>query len=194
VYPTVAPSNGHTDETLPANHHAFQNGLSSIIGALLTHRLTVGLYKIKGVRRPHPLSQLWRKALLEIVAPLEALDPSLRVHNTLLAGEEGMALAAYLYTKLFLRRAGCKRIPARTGNDGVLVELGMYIFLHVLATCLRPNRINARLPLAVAAGSPFELHGTIRESIQRMVSAQAHIAPRTYAGTSLPDYYGASVN
>lgn len=105
-----------------------------------------------------------------------------------------MALAAYLYTKLFFRRASCKRISTRTGNDGVLVELGVYIFLHILVTCLRPSRVNTRLPPAVTTRSPFELHGTGFESIQCVVSAQAHIAPRPYASASLSDYYGASVN
>ena len=138
------------------------------------------------------MSPLWRNTLLEIVAPLEALDPPLCVHNTLLTGEEGMALAAHLYTELFFRRAGCERISTRTGNDGVLVELGVYIFLHILIT--RPSRVNARLPPAVTTRSPFELHGTIFESIQCVVSAQAHIAPRPYASASLSDYYGAGVN
>ena len=140
------------------------------------------------------MSPLCRNALLEVIAPLEALDPSLRIHNALLAGEEGMALAAYLYAKLLLRRTSRKRIPARTGNDGVLMELGMYVFLHLLVTCLHTNRVNAGLPLAVAAGGPFELHGAVRKGIQRVVSAQAHVAPGAYAGAPLSDYYGTCVN
>src|SRR5262249_38691538 len=66
---------------------------------------------------------------LLLVALAEALDSSRRVHQLLLAGEEGVALAADLDAQLLLGRAGRPGLAARVVDED-LVILGVQVLLH----------------------------------------------------------------
>src|ERR1700738_3531443 len=73
---------------------------------------------------PHK-AQRRRGLSLPLLALLEPVDAALRIDDTLLAAEEGMAHRADLGLELFLRRAGREFIAAEAGHDRVMVVGGM---------------------------------------------------------------------
>src|SRR3954452_1279836 len=73
-------------------------------------------------------------ALAPAVPTLELLDATARVHQLLLAGVEGVALAAELDAQVGLRRAGGERVPARA-LDRRLDVLGVDVCLHKASQC-----------------------------------------------------------
>src|SRR5205807_5887306 len=74
-----------------------------------------------------------RRSQLLGVLLLEAVDTAGRVHQLLLAGEEGMALRADLDAQLFLGGAGRPRLAA-CAVDGNLLILGMDVCFHELTS------------------------------------------------------------
>src|SRR5262245_31663556 len=68
-----------------------------------------------------------RAGLLE--AALEALHPTARIHELLLARVERMTLGADLHVELLLRRARPELVPARAGHVSEDV-VGMDVGLH----------------------------------------------------------------
>src|SRR3954464_5765651 len=73
-------------------------------------------------------------ALAPAVPALELLDAAARVHQLLLAGVEGVALAAQLDTEVGLRRPGGERVATRA-LDRRLDVLGVDVSLHKASQC-----------------------------------------------------------
>ena len=67
--------------------------------------------------------------LLQTVLLVEAADAAAGIYHLLLAGEEGMALAADINPQLLLGGAGGEGLAAHAA-DNALAVLGMNLFLH----------------------------------------------------------------
>ena len=65
-----------------------------------------------------------------IVAPLKPLHTPTGIHHPSLSGIEWVALTAHLNLQLFLGRAGGKLVAADTNYLGIIIVLGMNLFLH----------------------------------------------------------------
>src|SRR5215208_1601448 len=70
-----------------------------------------------------------RSSALLLHSPLESLHLPRGVHQTLLAGEEGVTAGAYVHTQLCLCGARLPTVPA-TAGDGCFLVIWMNSGLH----------------------------------------------------------------
>jgi len=68
-----------------------------------------------------------------IVPLVELLDTAAGCHIALLAGIEGMALAAYIYAQLRFGRTGYEGIATTAGYFAVSIKFRMDLFFHFFA-------------------------------------------------------------
>ena len=68
--------------------------------------------------------------IFHIVALLETLHSAGGIKYASLAGEKGVALAAYLDLKLLSGRARGECVAARAGNLGIIEVFGMNLVFH----------------------------------------------------------------
>jgi hypothetical protein len=71
------------------------------------------------------------RLFVQLVALLEAFHSTRCIHHFSFAGEERMALAAKLDSKLFLGGTGGKSIAAGANDLGVRIKFGMNLFFHI---------------------------------------------------------------
>src|SRR3990172_13390960 len=124
--------------------------------------------------------------LLQPVAALEALHAAGRVHNALLAGEEGVALAAHLNVHLGPGGARLPVVAAGAGEDRVHV-LGVYLGFHWLLLA----ELQYAYLLLAALAVRLELHHPQRLGEDREVAAHADVHARVNASAPLPHDDGA---
>ena len=77
-----------------------------------------------------PTATVNTRSVYYVVAPLKLLHTSTGIHHPALSGIEWVTLTAHLNLQLFLGGTSGKLITAGANYLGIIIVLGMNLFLH----------------------------------------------------------------